>query len=257
MTLRLTCSVAVPSCAFVPATVLSRFCTSYRVRANLAAHAWGFGSGYCAVRDEFLDSYFRRAQPEEVMAIIKAREPARILIAIGDKKENRWHLELKQRWVEQYNFYVNDTRWGRMFVRVCPYFPFSARVCLNQHYWLANLSFAKIRSALNRLTGRGMGNNRQMPVLLLLVFRFVRLLLSGHQAVAKALSNGRSRTCRASVVAATEGRPGGRCFCTSTEPSRSLSDQPTTTLRAGTFGEQGHQRMPTTISSQSRCLLFH
>jgi hypothetical protein len=24
-----------------------------------------------------------------------------------------------------------------MFVRMCPYFPFSARVCLNQHYWLA------------------------------------------------------------------------------------------------------------------------
>jgi hypothetical protein len=24
-----------------------------------------------------------------------------------------------------------------MFVRVCPHFPFSARVCLNQHYWLA------------------------------------------------------------------------------------------------------------------------
>jgi hypothetical protein len=21
---------------------------------------------------------------------------------------------------------------------VCPYFPFSARVCLNQHHWLAN-----------------------------------------------------------------------------------------------------------------------
>jgi hypothetical protein len=88
-------------------------------------------------RDEFVDSYFRRAQPDEVVAIIKAREPARILIAIGDKKENRWHLELKQRWVEQYSFYVNDARWGRMFVRVCPYFPFSARVCLNQHYWLA------------------------------------------------------------------------------------------------------------------------
>lgn len=89
-------------------------------------------------RDEFLDSYFRRAQSDEVVAIIKAREPARILIAIGGKKENRWHLELKQRWVEQYNFYVSDSRWGRMFVRVCPYFPFSARVCLNQHYWLAN-----------------------------------------------------------------------------------------------------------------------
>jgi hypothetical protein len=32
---------------------------------------------------------------------------------------------------------VNDERWGRMFVRLCPYLPFSARVCLNQHYWLA------------------------------------------------------------------------------------------------------------------------
>jgi hypothetical protein len=25
-------------------------------------------------------------------------------------------------------FYINDARWGRMFVRVCPYFPFTARV---------------------------------------------------------------------------------------------------------------------------------
>jgi hypothetical protein len=32
----------------------------------------------------------------------------------------------------QYNFYVNDRHWGRMFVRLSPYFPFSARVCLNQ-----------------------------------------------------------------------------------------------------------------------------
>ncbi len=27
---------------------------------------------------------------------------------------------------------------GPMFVRMCPYFPFSARICLNQHHWLAN-----------------------------------------------------------------------------------------------------------------------
>ena len=38
----------------------------------------------------------------------------------------------------QYNFYINDQHWGRMFVRICPYLPFSARVCLNQHHWLAN-----------------------------------------------------------------------------------------------------------------------
>jgi hypothetical protein len=60
------------------------------------------------------------------------------MTAIGTAKENRWHLQMAQRWVIQYNFYVNDARWGRMFVRMCPYFPISARVCLNQHHWLAN-----------------------------------------------------------------------------------------------------------------------
>jgi hypothetical protein len=86
-------------------------------------------------RDDFVARYFRRAHPDQVVAIIKAREPATIMTAIG--KDDRWHLELKRRWVEQYNFYVQDPHWGQMFVRVCPYFPFSARVCLNQHYWLA------------------------------------------------------------------------------------------------------------------------
>src|SRR5260370_34139669 len=57
------------------------------------------------------------------------------MIAIGS--EDRWHLQLAQRWILQYNFYINDQRWGRMFVRMCPYLPFSARVCLNQHHWLA------------------------------------------------------------------------------------------------------------------------
>ena len=89
-------------------------------------------------RDDFMDPYFKRAKPDEVVAILRAREPARILIANGNKKDDRWHLQLAQRWVIQYNFYINDARWGRMFVRVCPYFPFSARVCLNQHHWLAN-----------------------------------------------------------------------------------------------------------------------
>src|SRR5881396_2689126 len=89
-------------------------------------------------RDDFVQQYFKAAKPDQVVCILKAREPARILAAIGTKKENRWHLELKQRWVVQYNFYLNDSEWGRMFVRICPYFPFSARVCLNQHHWLAN-----------------------------------------------------------------------------------------------------------------------
>jgi hypothetical protein len=89
-------------------------------------------------RDDFVAPYFTAAKPDQVVCILKAREPARIMTAIGTKKENRWHLELKQRWVNQFSFYINDSQWGRMFVRVCPYFPFSARVCLNQHHWIAN-----------------------------------------------------------------------------------------------------------------------
>jgi hypothetical protein len=88
-------------------------------------------------RNKFVETYFRDAEPGQVVAILKAREPARILVAIGDKGNDSPHLEYKQRWVNQFNFYVNDPRWGRMFVRMCPYFPFSARVCLNQHHWLA------------------------------------------------------------------------------------------------------------------------
>jgi hypothetical protein len=88
-------------------------------------------------RDEFVDHYFKRAQPNQIVVILKGREPARILIANGNKKDDRWHLQITQRWVNQYNIYLNDARWGRMFVRMCPYFPFSARICLNQHHWLA------------------------------------------------------------------------------------------------------------------------
>jgi hypothetical protein len=89
-------------------------------------------------RDEFVEPYFSGAKPDQVVVILKAREPARIMTAIGDKKVNRWHLQIADRWIVQYNFYVNDRRWGRMFVRMCPYLPFSARVYLNQHHWLAN-----------------------------------------------------------------------------------------------------------------------
>jgi len=89
-------------------------------------------------RDKFIEKYFQDAKPNQVVAILKAREPARILIAIGDKDNDSPHLEYKRRWVNQYNFYLNDSQWGRMFVRMCPYFPFSARLCLNQHHWLAH-----------------------------------------------------------------------------------------------------------------------
>jgi hypothetical protein len=87
-------------------------------------------------RDDFVAPYFRRAKTDQVLVILKAREPVRILTAIGQAA--RWHLQLAWRWIVQYNFYLCDRNWGRMFVRICPYLPFSARVCLNQHHWLAN-----------------------------------------------------------------------------------------------------------------------
>ena len=65
------------------------------------------------------------AGPDQVIVILKAREPARIMTAIGDKKLNRWHLQIVDRWIVQYNFYISDHYWGRMFVRMCPYLPLS------------------------------------------------------------------------------------------------------------------------------------
>ena len=69
-------------------------------------------------RDDFVGPYFKHAKNNAVVVILKAREPARIMIAIG--AQDRWHLQLAQRWIVQYNFYINDLNWGRMFVRICP-----------------------------------------------------------------------------------------------------------------------------------------
>ena len=53
--------------------------------------------------DELVEPYFRGARPDQVVVTLKAREPARIMIAIGNKQDNRWHLQIAQRWVQQYN----------------------------------------------------------------------------------------------------------------------------------------------------------
>ena len=50
-------------------------------------------------RDEFVDPYFKGAKPDQVVVILKARELARIMTAIGDKKLNRWHLRIADRWI--------------------------------------------------------------------------------------------------------------------------------------------------------------
>ena len=64
--------------------------------------------------------------------------------------------EPKYRWADQYNFYLQDAEWGPMLVRVCPYFPLSTGVCLNQHHWLAHkmeldgIHFTQSKNAFRR-----------------------------------------------------------------------------------------------------------
>lgn len=120
--------------------VLRDIATQYHNWVTYSSRKWGVPvlEAPEGRRDDFVAPYFRGAQPDQVVAILKAREPARILVSIAQQATEQGHLEYKTRWVDQYNFYLQDRDWGRMFVRICPYFPFSARVYLNQHAWLAN-----------------------------------------------------------------------------------------------------------------------
>jgi len=120
--------------------VLREIASQYHNWVQYASQKWGapvLKAPQEERRDDFVAPYFRGARPDQMVAILKAREPARILVSIGKSATAQGHLEYRRRWVDQYNFYIHDRAWGRMFVRVCPYFPFSARVYLNQHYWLA------------------------------------------------------------------------------------------------------------------------
>jgi hypothetical protein len=49
-------------------------------------------------RDDFVEPYFQKAKPDQVVAIIKAREPAGIMTSVG--AADKWHLETKYRWVK-------------------------------------------------------------------------------------------------------------------------------------------------------------
>jgi hypothetical protein len=57
-------------------------------------------------REEFVLQYLQKTDADHVAVILKAREPAGILVAIGGEQNQRPHLELKQRWVNQYNLAI-------------------------------------------------------------------------------------------------------------------------------------------------------
>lgn len=136
---RLHCAHPSPkSCYPVSRKVLRDVANDYHNWVTHSSQKWGAEvvAAPEGRRDEFVEPYFRNAKPDQVVVIVKAREPANIMTSIG--AADKWHLEPKYRWVDQYNFYLQDAEWGPMFVRVCPYFPFSTRICLNQHHWIAH-----------------------------------------------------------------------------------------------------------------------
>jgi hypothetical protein len=97
-------------------------------------------------REQLVEPYFQNlGERHGVAVILKAREPERV--AWHFAKGNR--IGVEQHYVKLYYFYLNDPQCGRMFVRICPYFPFNIRVWMNGHNWLAcqlqreNIPFVK------------------------------------------------------------------------------------------------------------------
>jgi hypothetical protein len=86
-------------------------------------------------REELVEPYFQQLGTRSGVAVIlKAREPERVAWHLA--RANR--IEVKRNWVNLYYFYLNDPQCGRMFLRICPYFPCNIGVWLNGHNWLAN-----------------------------------------------------------------------------------------------------------------------
>jgi hypothetical protein len=86
-------------------------------------------------REDWVAPYYQQLGDQAGVAVIlKCRERARIAVSYPKRGH---HLELIWRYVNLYYFYLQDAQLGRLFVRLCPYFPFNAQVCLNGHEWLA------------------------------------------------------------------------------------------------------------------------
>lgn len=85
-------------------------------------------------RIDYVEPYFRQLGQQPGLAVIlKCRERARVAACYPSRD---FRIEPAWRFVNLYYFYLQDEQLGRMFVRVCPYFPFDVQVYLNGHEWL-------------------------------------------------------------------------------------------------------------------------
>jgi hypothetical protein len=88
-------------------------------------------------REDWVEPFYQRFGARfGIVVILKSRENARIAVSYPTSSGGN-RIEVCTRFVWQYYFYLRDQDWGRLFLRICPYFPFNARVCVNQHEWLA------------------------------------------------------------------------------------------------------------------------
>jgi len=88
-------------------------------------------------REDWVEPYYQRFGSRfGIVVILKSRENARIAVSYPTPSGGN-RIQVCSRFVWQYYFYLRDCEWGRMFLRICPYFPFNTRVCVNQHEWLA------------------------------------------------------------------------------------------------------------------------
>ena len=85
-------------------------------------------------REQWVEPYFQQLGNRcGIAVILKAREAERIAIYFARGNE----IGVESRFINLYYFYLNDPHCGRMFLRICPYFPFNIRVWVNGHNWLA------------------------------------------------------------------------------------------------------------------------
>jgi hypothetical protein len=85
-------------------------------------------------REEWIEPYYQQlGQRTGIAVILRVRECERMVVHFA--KSDR--IAVIQRFPDLYYFYLNDADCGRMFVRLCPYFPFNIRVWMNGHNWLA------------------------------------------------------------------------------------------------------------------------
>jgi len=84
-------------------------------------------------REDLVEPHFQNlGQREGVAVILKLREPERIACYQARTDD----IAILRRNVLLYYFYLKDQHCGRMFLRICPYFPFNITVWLNGHNWL-------------------------------------------------------------------------------------------------------------------------